>query len=438
ATIFFLPAVCLGTIGPVAAKMAVEAHDETGRAIGNVYAWGAIGSIVGTFLTGYWLIQVLRTSMILATAAGILGLIGLWMLGAQRVRQGAVPTGQVALLLVLLGAIAPWPLTEGRAEVLERTTLERETRWTRRTVTYSRDSVYYHIRVQHLPHPRRGSTIALYLDNLIHGLWVPREPLALEYEYEKVYALITRRKLGVPPSQVTGWPAVRAFFVGGGAYTFPRYLEAVSPGSTSVVSEIDPAVLEACHAAVGLPRDTPIRSLIGDARRTVATGAAQGPFDIIYGDAFNDFSVPWHLTTVEFNRKLKALLAPDGLYLMNLIDLYSPDYPGKSRFVAAMVRTLEAVYGPDNITVIACQGEAYAPAGSTVRTTFVIACSLAPLDLSRLALDPQRDPPRVVGDYLLPVILKPEAREALRRERFVLTDEYAPVDQLLIPVAASR
>ncbi len=43
-------------------------------------------------------------------------------------------------------------------------------------------------------------------------------------------------------------------------------------------------------------------------------------YDVIYGDAFNDLSVPYHLTTVEFNRIIASRLKPDGIYLANVID----------------------------------------------------------------------------------------------------------------------
>jgi len=46
-------------------------------------------------------------------------------------------------------------------------------------------------------------------------------------------------------------------------------------------------------------------------------------YDFVYGDAFNDFSVPWHLTTREFSEKIASLLHPtEGIYQVNLIDIY--------------------------------------------------------------------------------------------------------------------
>src|SRR5713101_7114662 len=46
----------LGCFGPQAAKMALDLGRQVGHTLGNVYAWGAFGSIVGTFLTGFFLL----------------------------------------------------------------------------------------------------------------------------------------------------------------------------------------------------------------------------------------------------------------------------------------------------------------------------------------------------------------------------------------------
>ena len=57
---FLIPATVLGMIGPVVAKMAVEQAAKAGSAIGDVYFWGAVGSIAGTFLCGFVLMYVAR------------------------------------------------------------------------------------------------------------------------------------------------------------------------------------------------------------------------------------------------------------------------------------------------------------------------------------------------------------------------------------------
>ena len=71
--------------------------------------------------------------------------------------------------------------------------------------------------------------------------------------------------------------------------------------------------------------NTTIKTYWGDARQFVELNQNTKKYDLIFGDAFNDFSVPWHLTTLEFNEKLKKMLTPTGVYMINIIDVYESD-----------------------------------------------------------------------------------------------------------------
>ncbi|MBY0395177.1 MAG: fused MFS/spermidine synthase, partial [Thermoleophilia bacterium] len=78
---FLIPATVLGMIGPVVAKMAVERARKAGTAIGDVYFWGAIGSIVGTFLAGFVLMYLAPVSSIVTIVGASLALLAAVMLG---------------------------------------------------------------------------------------------------------------------------------------------------------------------------------------------------------------------------------------------------------------------------------------------------------------------------------------------------------------------
>ena len=57
------------------------------------------------------------------------------------------------------------------------------------------------------------------------------------------------------------------------------------------------------------------------------------------GDAFNDFSVPYHLTTWEFNQRVRELLKPGGLFIVNIVDNLNT-----GRFLRAYVHTLSQTF----------------------------------------------------------------------------------------------
>ena len=132
---------------------------------------------------------------------------------------------------------------------------------------------------------------------------------------------------------------------------------------------------------------------------------------MIFGDAFNDYSVPYHLTTLEFARLVDRALRDDGLYVANIVD-GGPH----GHFFRAYVRTLQQAFR--YVTVIPSVSDWR----EAVRTTFVVVASQRPHDL-----------PNLLTDYV------PLSEEGLRsylelEPPLILTDDHAPVENLMAPV----
>jgi len=244
----------------------------------------------------------------------------------------------------------------------------------------------------------------LLLDRLVHSYSDLDDPTRLVYGYERTYA-------GAIRPLVTRKPDFDAFFIGGGGYTFPRYLEATVHTSRLVVAEIDPQVTEAAHLWLGLPRDTRIEIHNMDARNYLVWHAAPDSFDVVFGDAFNDYSVPFHLTTLEFGQIVDGVLRDDGMYLVNIID-GGPN----GHFMRAYVRTIQQIFRYVAVIPSTPQWR------ETIRTTFVIAASQQPLDLQ-----------------YIPAEYSPLSAQDLQRyldleAPLILSDDYVPVDNLMAPV----
>jgi spermidine synthase len=144
-------------------------------------------------------------------------------------------------------------------------------------------------------------------------------------------------------------------------------------------------------------------------------------YRLIMGDAFNDYSVPYHLTTREFNERVKAWLSDDGLYMVNLIDGPRRD------FLRAYVHTLQQSF--DHVYVVpAIGGWRESP-----RVTFVILAAQRPLDIQKFRQIDGGDEDMNVAR----MVLTDEQLSAIMSEgrAVLLTDNYAPVDQMLAPVA---
>lgn len=429
--LLFAPSVAFGLISPLAAKWALALHpDRPGEVLGTMSALGTWGAIIGTFCTGFWLIGLIGSASLLLTTASLVGMMGMWLLGAQLMRLGPVPIGWLPFALVAIGIACTWPLP-GREGVVREARLKLADSLSQERVLYFDESNYFTIRVMTSREPRPGPRILeLVLDHLVHGFVVEGEPLELEYPYEHVYSWATRRW-----SHAASNPAPRALYLGGGSYTWTRWLQASFPESKHLVAEIDPRVVEAVHAQMGLPRDTPIVTRAEDARRVIET-EADASWDLIYGDAFNSFSIPFHLTTQECLREIRRLLAPGGMYLMNVIDIYDPKQPERSRFVGSIVRTMDAVFGKDHVHVWV-DGAITQTKEGWGRTTFVVVATTDPLDLTGLGRRSDYGPGE--KPYWSQVeAMRGERLEAIRSRGLLLTDDYSPVEQLLAPVASTR
>jgi len=398
AVIFFLPSFVLGMVSPMVVKLALANLARSGHTVGTIYASSTVGSIVGTFITGFWLISWLGTRRIVWLVAGILLLTGLSIAARDRSRRSVAVLVSSALAIAIFGMVG--------------------TQWLsgRYRAPCDVESNYYCIKVFDAGNDGHSARV-LMLDRLIHSYVVPDNPRALDYGYEHAYSDLTE-------VQAIGRERIDTLFLGGGGYTFPRYVEAVYPASTIDVVEIDPAVTATAYDRLGLPRTSRIRSFNQDARMFLTGWIDPKRYDVIYGDAFNDLSIPYHLTTVEFNRIIATRLKPDGVYLTNIIDKFEG-----GEFLKAEANTLSAVFP---YVYMFGRGDAFLPFD---RNTYVLMASRQPLDRARFdEVTVAREP-----SSRTTVLSEVRMKEYVKSGRaLTLTDDFVPVDQLLARLFVER
>jgi len=112
---------------------------------------------------------------------------------------------------------------------------------------------------------------------------------------------------------------LRVAHIGGAGCTLPRYVTATRPGSPQVVFEYDPRLADFVREAFDLRRDRRLRLRVGDGRAGVAS-LRDGSQDVVIRDAFVGDRVPGHLTTAEFHADVARVLAPGGVYAVNVAD----------------------------------------------------------------------------------------------------------------------
>lgn len=381
---FFLPAAVLSAIPPTVVKLQLSRLDDTGRVVGRLSALGTAGAIAGTFLTGFVLVAAFPSRPVFLGLGAALVLAGLGVSTGLRVR------GDLPLASVLIVALAGGVLT---------------------TVVDSPcqvESAYFCAQVVDDvegpgdTNPCEGRTLVL--DTLLHACVHLDDPQRLDFSYAQ--SLSDALAVIAPEGQ-----PLDALHIGGGGFTLPRYLAATRPGSRNLILELDPSIVEISERELGLVQSAELRVEVGDAR----LGLAQQPddlYDLVIGDAFGGLAVPWHLTTRELVEEVERTLRPQGVYAVNLID-----FPPLG-FARAEAATLLTVF--DHVSLIGPRERLEGRAGGN----FVFLASDAPLPLEAI----ERSNASRGDDDTVASAADMDAFTAGAR---ILTDDYAPVDQLL-------
>src|SRR5918994_1469322 len=257
AVILFGPAsVLLSAVGPVAVRLQVRALPNVGRTAGRTFAISTAGSIVGTFVTAFWLIPELGIEQLFVFAAAML--FATTMLVGVAARRPALS----AAGLVLATATSGYAISLG---------------------------------TQHID-PLSASSARNW-----------SAPYRTRYRYTDLF------HLGIAYNT----DARRVLYVGLGAGSSEKRLWRDFPQVQIEAVELDPVVVDVAYRYFQLPRDPRLRVEVGDGRRYLARDDRR--WDVIVIDAFFADAIPAHLVTQEFLTLVRTRLAPGGVVVTNAI-----------------------------------------------------------------------------------------------------------------------
>lgn len=374
----FFPAALLSAVSPMVVKLRLATLSETGTVVGRLSGIATLGALVATFATGFLLIATTSTSVILLVLGAALLLLG--VIVTIRLRGAISPAGPVVVAMIAVAATVAAPAP---CDV---------------------ETAYHCARV--VRDDERATGRVLELDTLSHSYVDLADPAYLRFSYIRAIASVM---------DATAAPgSLRALHVGGGGMTLPRYVAATRPGSRQLVVEIDPGVVELDVTRLGLDVAN-LEVRVADARVALAAEPS-ATRDLVVGDAFAGLTVPWHLTTREAITDVRRILDRGGLYLVNVID-----YPPLA-FARAEIATIAEAF--PHVAVIARPGVLAAGDGGNL----VIAASDRPLPLAEVETQLSRRAPE------LDLLADPAALAGFVGRARVLTDDFAPVDQLYTPL----
>jgi spermidine synthase len=323
--LFAVPGCLLGTVTPFCIKLlSQQTHNSrVGTSAGTIAMLSTVGSVLGTFGAGFFLIPAVGTRSIFVVVGlclAITAVLGYGGLVGARWRS----LGSAGLVLIVAAGLG---LTSQLASEPVAA-----------NVVFQKDTFYHRISVMRMQAPDGRGVTFLLTDGAAQGAQAD-EGERLVYEYNRFYRL---ERLFTDSIQ-------RALFLGGGAYGTPECLADDHPGAVVDVVEIDPEIERIAREFFQLDDyEGRVRPVVDDARRFLA--ASSEPYDLIFGDVFRGKqTVPPHLVTREFFELIKRRITDDGVYMMNVIGaLQGP----RSRLFTSVAATLEDVFGEIYVFVV--------------------------------------------------------------------------------------
>ena len=386
--LFFLPSLFVGIVSPLATKLAIDVRqgDESGVVIGRMYALGSAGAIFGALLAGYFLISTLGSRNTVILVAAIYFALGsvFFMFGfKQRATMMVIPLAIGISIMAgaqKLGALTSQCVTE---------------------------SNYFCIQIQDVG-MAGAQTRLIALDHLVHSINEKDQPERLHSPYVHFVGEYISLRFGTRPPD--------SFFIGGGGFSLPRAWIAKYQGKANItIAEIDPAVTDIAKAKLWFQPDGSNTKIIhGDARYELKKLADDVTFDLIFGDAFHDISIPEHLVTTEFNDLVSRRLRHDGVYLVNVVDNAK-----RPLFLLSYVKTLQRSFNTVEVWFepdLRQQG---------ARTTFIVVGSNTALDDD--FINAEHGFERSWWRWPASKLAAASANQTLP----ILTDDRAPVDKLM-------
>lgn len=312
ATVLFAPAsILLGTVSPYAIRLRLEDLEHSGETVGRLYAISTVGSIIGTFATGFFLISFLGSRNILFFLSLMLFAVYLLALSGYKLKAGKIPAIIFASVLIFAYFVQAKGLKNIAADI---------------------DTKYNRVIIEEIKDSNSGETIRfLRVDkSWAQSAVVLGEPDELFFDYLKFYRL----------AEHFCRQNKKALLIGGGAYTVARDYIRRNPDNLIDVIEIDPDFTLLAKKYFYFNDDPRIKSIYEDGRTFLKRAASK--YDVIFIDVFkSSASPPFHLTTKEAMQEASVLLNDNGVMITNLYSAINGD---KGKFFRAAYATIKSVF----------------------------------------------------------------------------------------------
>lgn len=375
--LFFLPSmIALAAVAPLSVKL-LSRNDEIGRSVGLAYALGTIGSLLGVFLTVFWLIPYFGSRLTLFSCFFISLVIFSGLLFWFGQKKEIILA--IAALLISLPALAKTPLP---ADIV----LETESAYNQIRLVDREKAVYLTLNTNKL--------------FLINSAYIKQGTLFN-------FSLIDLFSLG---PLITPVKNLLVLGMSGGASI--RQHQQFSASTRIDAVEIDPKIIEIAKNNFGIKEGDSLKIWQADARPFLTVSKKK--YEMVEIDLFQGSPyTPFYVLTQEFFQSVLAHLNEDGIMMMNI---YAP---GKHELLQPVLATIASVFL--SVYSVPVYGQ-----------NFVVIASRSPLDEQEIKDRVSRAQANIspdlksASDYFLEYAEKYQSD----KKTPIFTDDWAPVEAI--------
>ncbi len=377
--IFVFPCFLLGTVTPSLTKFAVSSLDDSGSTVGKLGAANTVGSIIGTFTPTFITIPAVGTSITFLIFSGIILVLALVYFISRRARQVLCIVSTILFLICcIFGHTSNFAFWDN-------------------SLTWEGESIYNYIQV------KEDDTSVILQTNVLFGVQsITKKDDSLTGMYYD-YAMAAPVMAGVSGSG----EGTSMLILGNGSGTYARQCSRYFDDMEIKGVEIDQTITDLAYEYFDLSDDVEVTTYDGRAYLQADTGT----YDVIMVDAYQDITVPFQMSSVEFFTLVKEHLKPNGVMVVNM-NMRATRSGNINEYLADTIATVFPYVSTVDVT------------GYTNRELFASTTQLtqSKLDQNISAL----------GDSELQTLLTQVTDSTVAYEKgdYLLTDDKAPVELL--------
>lgn len=283
--IFVFPLFLLGTVTPSLAKYSVESLAESGKTVGTLGAFNTIGSIIGTFVPTFVTIPAVGTSITFLIFSGVLLLIA--AIYFVQKRSGKKKVIAAAVIFVICCGIG-----HSHSFAFWETNL-----------SYEGESIYNYLQVKENDRQVILSTNVLFG---VQSIYMKQEGLTgMYYDYAMAAPLMVADKT---PEEMD------VLILGMGTGTYATQCRKYFGNMNLEGVEIDEKISALSRKYFALPDEVPVITYDGRA----FLNATEKTYDVIMVDAYQDITIPFQMSSVQFFTLVKQHLNKNGVMVVNM------------------------------------------------------------------------------------------------------------------------